>query len=194
MFGEAVQAAAPFVSGALQLSIMAGVTSERIAAATHTERVARAMPNTPALIGQGISGLYARSAVTAQDRAEVEAVLAPTGRSLWLEREEQLDTVTALSGSGPAYIFYICEAMVAAGQELGLSEAQARELALATCGGAAALAQQSGEPLALLRERVTSKGGTTHAALESLRADGVADSLQRAVRAANARAQELGRA
>ncbi|WP_374658847.1 pyrroline-5-carboxylate reductase [Inhella sp.] len=194
VFADAAQAAAPFVGHALQLSIMAGVTSERIAAATHSERVVRAMPNTPALIGQGIAGLYARAAVTELDRAEVEAVLAPTGRSLWLEREEQLDVVTALSGSGPAYFFYVCEALVAAGTELGLSEAQARELALATCGGAAQLALRSDESLATLRERVTSKGGTTHAALESLRADRVAEAIERAVHAAARRAQELGRA
>jgi pyrroline-5-carboxylate reductase len=192
-FAEAAAPVGAQTTQALQLSVMAGVRSETLAAATGSPRVVRAMPNTPALIGQGIAGLYARPAVTELDRAEVEAVLAPTGRTLWVDEEAQLDVVTALSGSGPAYFFYICEALVSAGQELGLSEAQARELALATCGGAAALAQQSSEPLALLRQRVTSKGGTTHAALESLRQDGVGDALQRAVRAAAARAQELGR-
>lgn len=194
LFAEASAAAAPFVRQALQLSVMAGVTSERITAASGSERVVRAMPNTPALIGQGIAGLYARPAVSDLERAEVEAVLAPTGRTLWLENEAQLDVVTALSGSGPAYFFYVVEAMTAAAIELGLHEAQARELALATCGGAAALALKSQEPVATLRERVTSKGGTTHAALESLRQDGVADAFQRAVKAAAARARELGAA
>lgn len=194
VFAEAVGRAAPFVGRALQLSVMAGVTSQRIAAASGSERVVRAMPNTPALIGQGIAGLYARPAVSELDRAEVEAVLAPTGRTLWVDAEDQLDVVTALSGSGPAYFFYVVEAMTAAAVELGLHEAQARELALATCGGAAALALQSGEPVATLRERVTSKGGTTHAALESLRQDGVGDAFQRAVKAAAARARELGQA
>lgn len=194
LFAEASAPAAPFVGQALQLSVMAGVTSERIAAASGSERVVRAMPNTPALIGQGIAGLYARPAVSELERAEVEAVLAPTGRTLWVDEEAQLDVVTALSGSGPAYFFYVVEAMTAAAVELGLHEAQARELALATCGGAAALALQSGEPVATLRERVTSKGGTTHAALESLRQDGVGDAFQRAVQAAAARARELGAA
>ncbi|MFN4116827.1 MAG: pyrroline-5-carboxylate reductase [Inhella sp.] len=194
IFAEASLLAAPFVGTALQLSVMAGVTSSRIVAAVGSERVVRAMPNTPALIGQGIAGLYARLAVSELDRAEVEAVLAPTGRTLWVDNEEQLDVVTALSGSGPAYFFYVVEAMSAAAVELGLPLAQARELALATCGGAAALALQSGEPVATLRERVTSKGGTTHAALESLRQDGVADAFQRAVKAAAVRARELGQA
>lgn len=192
LFAEASAAAAPHVGQALQLSVMAGVTSTRIAEAAATERVVRAMPNTPALIGQGIAGLYARAAVSELDRAEVEAVLAPTGRTLWVEDEAQLDVVTALSGSGPAYFFYVVEAMTAAAVELGLHEAQARELALSTCAGAAALGLQSGEPVATLRERVTSKGGTTHAALESLRQDGVADAFQRAVKAAAVRARELG--
>ena len=194
LFAEAAAPAAPWLAQALQLSVMAGVRSDAIAEAAGTQRVVRAMPNTPALIGQGISGLYARAAVSELDRAEVEAVLAPTGRTLWVEEESQLDAVTALSGSGPAYFFYVLEAMVEAGVQLGLHPGQARELALATCGGAAALALQSDEPLGQLRERVTSKGGTTHAALESLRQDGVADAVQRAVKAAAVRAHELGKA
>ncbi len=194
LFAQAAAPAASWLPQALHLSVMAGVRSDAIAKAAGTQRVVRAMPNTPALIGQGIAGLYARDAVTELDRAEVEAVLAPTGRTLWLEQEAQLDAVTALSGSGPAYFFYVAEAMIQAGLDLGLHEAQARELALATCGGAAALALQSTDSLASLRERVTSKGGTTHAALESLRADGVGDAIQRAVKAAEARARELGSA
>jgi len=193
LFGEAATPAAAWLGQALHLSVMAGVRSSTIADVCGSQRVVRAMPNTPALIGQGIAGLYAREAVTELDRAEVEAVLAPTGRTLWVEREDDLDTVTALSGSGPAYFFYVVEAMIQAGLDLGLHEAQARELALATCGGAAALALQSDEAVATLRERVTSKGGTTYAALESLRADGVGEAVQRAVRAAAARAAELGK-
>jgi len=193
LFAEAAAPASAWLGQALQLSVMAGVRSDTIARAASTDRVVRAMPNTPALIGQGISGLYARAAVSGLDRAEVEAVLAPTGRTLWLEEESQLDAVTAISGSGPAYFFYVVEAMIEAGLQLGLHEAQARELALATCGGAAALALQSEESVSLLRERVTSKGGTTHAALESLRADAVGEAFQRAVHAAAKRAEELGR-
>jgi pyrroline-5-carboxylate reductase len=122
----------------------------------------------------------------------VERVLAPTGASLWVDKEADLDVVTALSGSGPAYFFYFIEAMATAGAQLGLSEQQAMQLALATCAGAAALAQQSEESPATLRERVTSKGGTTYAALCSLEADRVGPAIQRAVLAAQTRARELG--
>jgi pyrroline-5-carboxylate reductase len=193
VFAEAAPPCAPHVCGALQLSIMAGTRTAAIAVATGTERVVRAMPNTPALIGQGIAGLYARPAVDAAGRALAEAVLAPTGRTLWLEREADLDAVTALSGSGPAYVFYFIEAMMQAGTEMGLTAAQARELAQATFAGAAALAAESAEAPELLRERVTSKGGTTHAALSSLQADGVKAAFVRALHAARARAEELGR-
>lgn len=191
MFGEA---AAPVQASeaSLHLSVMAGIRCETISQATGSARVVRAMPNTPALIGQGIAGLFASAAVSAADRQLVEAVLAPTGRSLWVAAEADLDAVTALSGSGPAYFFYMVEAMMAAGVELGLPAEQARELALATCGGAAALGLQSGESPTLLRERVTSKGGTTHAAISSMEAEGVGAAIQRAVKAAQRRAVELG--
>jgi pyrroline-5-carboxylate reductase len=171
---------------------MAGIRSDALKRATGAARVVRAMPNTPALIGQGIAGLYARPEVTLADKALVEQVLAPTGQVLWVEQEVDLDAVTALSGSGPAYFFYVVEAMMAAGVALGLSAEQARQLALATCAGAAALAQQSSDSPAMLRERVTSKGGTTYAALSSLQADGVGEAIQRAVKAAGQRASELG--
>jgi pyrroline-5-carboxylate reductase len=189
------QAAAPcsaHVSHALQLSVMAGIRSDAIATAAGTERVVRAMPNTPALIGRGIAGLYARGAVTASDRALVEQVLAPTGRTLWVEREADLDAVTALSGSGPAYVFYFVEAMMQAATEMGLSAEQGKQLALATFAGASELALRSNDPPELLRERVTSKGGTTHAALTSLEAAGVKTAIVAALRAAQKRAQELG--
>ena len=191
-FRSAAAPAAPFVADALHLSVMAGIRSDAIAQATGSERVVRAMPNTPALIGQGISGLYARGAVTASGRAEVEAVLAPTGRVLWVDREADLDAVTALSGSGPAYVFYVAEAMVRAAVAMGLRAEQGRELALATFAGATALALGSEDGLDVQRERVTSKGGTTHAALVSLEASGVADAFVRALEAARQRAQELG--
>jgi len=192
LFGEAALPCRPHVQQALQLSVMAGIRSEALVAATGAQRVVRSMPNTPALIGQGIAGLYARPEVTAADRALVEQVLRPTGTTLWVEREVDLDAVTALSGSGPAYFFYIVEAMMTAAVEMGLSAEQGRQLALATCAGAAALALQSDESPATLRERVTSKGGTTHAALSSLQADGVGAAVQRAVLAAQKRARELG--
>jgi pyrroline-5-carboxylate reductase len=192
LFAQAAAPCVAHVARALQLSVMAGIRSDTIVRACGSERVVRAMPNTPALIGQGIAGLYARAAVGAAERAAVEQVLAPTGALLWVAREEDLDAVTALSGSGPAYVFYFVEAMMQAAQDMGLSESQGRTLALATFAGATALALQSGDPPALLRERVTSKGGTTHAALSSLEADGVKAAIVKALRAAQQRAHELG--
>ena len=191
-FKAAAVPVAPHLGAALQLSVMAGIRSTAIAAATGSERIVRAMPNTPALIGQGISGLYARAGVDPAGRTEVEAVLAPTGRLLWFEREADLDAVTALSGSGPAYVFFFAEAMVRAAIEMGLSEAQGRELALATFAGASALAQGSADPLDVLRERVTSKGGTTHAAITALQRDRVDAAFVGALKAARDRAIELG--
>ena len=191
-FQAAAAPCAAHVGNALQLSVMAGIRSDAIAKTTGAARVVRSMPNTPALIGQGIAGLFARDAVTAADRADVEAVLAPTGRTLWVAREEDLDAVTALSGSGPAYVFYFVEAMMQAAREMGLSEAQGKALALATFAGATSLAQGSSDPPELLRERVTSKGGTTHAALSALDASGVKAAFVAAMRAAQQRARELG--
>jgi len=192
LFGAAAAPCAAHIAGALQLSVMAGIRSDAIARASGSERVVRAMPNTPALIGQGISGLYARVAVSAAERTQVAAVLAPTGQTLWVDREEDLDAVTALSGSGPAYVFYFIEAMMTAAQQMGLSAPQGKQLALATFAGATQLAATSDEPPQVLRERVTSKGGTTHAALTSLEAAGVKDAFIRALAAAQQRARELG--
>ena len=192
LFREAADAAARYVGSALQLSVMAGIRSEAIVRATSTERVVRAMPNTPALIAQGISGLYARPAVGACERRDVESVLGVTGRLLWVADEADLDAVTALSGSGPAYVFYFAEAMVRSAVAMGLTAEQGRELALGTFAGAAALAQGSKESLETLRERVTSKGGTTHAAITALDAAGVAGAFGGAIEAARRRARELG--
>jgi pyrroline-5-carboxylate reductase len=192
LFAAAAAPCAPFVGRALQLSVMAGIRSDAIVRATGSERVVRSMPNTPALIGQGIAGLYARGAVTAADKATVEAVLAPTGRTLWVAHEQDLDAVTALSGSGPAYVFYFVEAMMQAAAEMGLPPEQGKALALATFAGATALADSSDEPPEVLRERVTSKGGTTHAALTTLDSRGVKAAFVAAIRAAESRARELG--
>jgi len=192
LFKEAAQPCAAHVKGALQLSVMAGIRSSAIAEATGSARVVRTMPNTPALIGRGMSGLYASDAVTVEERAGVEQLLAPTGELLWVEREEQLDAVTALSGSGPAYVFYFVEAMMRAGNELGLTADQARRLAVGTFAGAAALAAQSSEAPEVLRQNVTSKGGTTHAAITTLDERSVMDAFVQALHAAARRAKELG--
>ena len=191
-FQAAAAPCAPHVGSALHLSVMAGIRSDSIARAVASERIVRAMPNTPALIGQGIAGLYARGAVRVDDRASVEGVLAPTGQTLWVGREEDLDAVTAVSGSGPAYVFYVVEAMVQAAFEMGLTAEQGRRLALATFAGATALAQASSDAPELLRERVTSKGGTTHAAISVLEHSGVKAAFVAALKAAQLRARELG--
>lgn len=192
LFQEAATPCAAHVAGALQLSVMAGIRSDAIARATGSARVVRSMPNTPALIGQGMTGLYARPEVDAAGRQQVEALLAPTGRTLWVDDEAHLDAVTALSGSGPAYVFYFVEAMMQAGTELGLSPDQARQLAVGTFAGAAALCGQSDEAPEVLRQRVTSKGGTTHAALTTLDRRDVKAAFVQALHAAADRARELG--
>ena len=191
-FQAAAAPCAAHVGRALHLSVMAGIRTDSIAHATGSERIVRAMPNTPALIGQGISGLFARSAVDAAGRAAVEAVLAPTGQTLWVTREADLDAVTAVSGSGPAYVFYVVEAMVQAACEMGLSAEQGKRLALATFAGSTALALASNDAPELLRERVTSKGGTTHAAISALESSGVKAAFVTALKAAQSRARELG--
>jgi pyrroline-5-carboxylate reductase len=192
VFKEAAAPVAQHLGKALQFSVMAGIRSDAIVAALGTERVIRAMPNTPALIGQGIAGLYARAAVTPQERKDADRLLAPTGRTVWVDREEDLDAVTALSGSGPAYVFYFVEAMVQAAEEMGLTAEQGKQLALATFSGASSLAQASSEPPSVLRERVTSKGGTTYAALTSMESSGVKAAFVKAMKAAQRRAGELG--
>ncbi len=191
-FKEAAAACRAHTDQALHLSVAAGIRSDTLAGWLGTDRVVRAMPNTPALVGQGITGLYARAAVTAAEREQVQAVLAPTGQWLWLEQEAQLDTVTALSGSGPAYVFYFLEAMTQAGVQMGLTEAQAHQLAVATFTGASALAGASNEAPAVLRQRVTSKGGTTHAAITHLDETHVKAHFMEAMHAAADRARTLG--
>lgn len=192
IFAQAALQAGAHTKGALHLSVAAGIRTDSMVRWLGSQRIVRAMPNTPALIGRGITGLFALPAVETHHKATIEAIVGTTGQWVWLEHEELLDAVTALSGSGPAYVFYFLEAMVEAGTQMGLSPAQARQLALATFAGASALAADSPEPLALLRERVTSKGGTTHAALTALRAADVKAHFMAAMESARKRAQELG--
>ena len=196
VFAEAAQPVAPFTNKALHLSVAAGIPTDAIARWLGTERIVRAMPNTPALVGLGMTALFARNSAkggaSADDRALVERVLVGTGQTLWVSDESQLNAVTALSGSGPAYVFYFLEAMQQAGQNMGLPAGQALQLAIGTFAGAAELAKRSPESPAVLRERVTSKGGTTFAALESMRADQVAEHFIAAMKAAEVRSQELG--
>ena len=193
-FATAAAGCARQTAGALHLSVMAGVRSAALMAATGSGRVVRAMPNTPALIGAGIAALFAAPAATSNDRDRCTALLASTGDVLWVEAESQLDAVTALSGSGPAYVFYLVEAMAEAGAGLGLPAAQALQLAVQTVRGSALLAAQSSEAPAVLRARVTSKGGTTQAALDVLEEHGVRAAFVAAIGAAASRACELGEA
>jgi pyrroline-5-carboxylate reductase len=155
-------------------------------------RLVRAMPNTPAMIGAGISGLFALSGVDSEGRSRAAAVLEAVGGILWCERESELDAVTAVSGSGPAYVFYFLEALESAAVELGFSDADARRLALATFSGAIRLVEQSDSETVLLRAQVTSKGGTTEAAIGVLEEAQVKAAFKAAVQAAAERARELG--
>ena len=156
------------------------------------DAIVRTMPNTPALIGKGVTGMVALAGVRAAQRELADAVMRVVGATVWLASEALIDPVTAVSGSGPAYVFYFIEAMQQGAVEMGLSPEQGRELALATFLGAAELAVQSPEPVSVLRERVTSKGGTTYAALCSMGAGGVKEAIIAAMKAAAQRSVELG--
>jgi pyrroline-5-carboxylate reductase len=191
-FRDAAAQARPHLGAALHLSVAAGIRSDSIAAWLGSERIVRSMPNTPALVGKGMTALFARPGVSADDRAQVERVIAPTGEFLWVHEEAHLDAVTALSGSGPAYVFFFLEAMRQAGSEMGLTADQAYRLAVGTFAGAAELARASQDPPEVLRERVTSKGGTTYAAITSMQQDQVQAHFVKALHAACRRATELG--
>ena len=181
------------VSGKLVISIAAGL---RLADLSRWlgghDRMVRCMPNTPALIGEGVAALYALPAVSAEERKRAETILGAVGEFVWLDREALLDAVTAVSGSGPAYVFWFIEQLAASGEKLGLAPGVARQLALRTVLGAARLAAQSGEAPGTLRERVTSKGGTTEAALKVFEQEQLAARFYRALEAASRRGAELG--
>lgn len=191
---EAAAALAPHRDTmAVVLSIAAGIRVDDLARwLGGYRRIVRAMPNTPALIGRGMSGVYADPEVDQNARAAAAQVLEAAGEVVWFEREQALDVVTGVSGSGPAYVFYLLEALEQAAVDQGLTREVARKLAYATFGGAVALAQQSTEEPATLRANVTSKGGTTERGLQVLAAREVARAMREAVAAATARAKELG--
>jgi pyrroline-5-carboxylate reductase len=180
-------------SAPLILSIAAGIRGADLARwLGGYGAIVRTMPNTPALIGRGITGMVAMDGVSAPQKAAADSIMKAVGQTVWLDDEAQIDPVTAVSGSGPAYVFYFIEAMQQAAVEMGLTEAQGRELALATFVGASQLAAQSSDPVPLLREKVTSKGGTTYAALTSMESSGVKEKIIAAMKAAAARGRELG--
>ena len=176
----------------LVLSIAAGIRLGDMSRWLEQMRCVRAMPNTPALIGKGITGLFASADINADDRVLAETICKAVGQSVWVTDEKLMDAVTAVSGSGPAYVFAFLEAMQSAGEKLGLDTDTARKLAYATLEGATQLAQNSSESASVLRERVTSKGGTTAAALEVLNQDGWHAILEKAIAAADQRGKVMG--
>jgi len=182
----------PLLSGQLLISIAAGIRTDDLARWLGSPNVVRAMPNTPALIQSGITGLYAMGAVSAAQRQAAQQILAAVGSILWLEDEAMMDAVTAVSGSGPAYVFLFIEAMQQAARELGFDDAEARRLTIDTFLGAARLADASSDDVSVLRARVTSKNGTTERALLSMEANDVKQHIVAAVHAAAVRAREMG--
>jgi pyrroline-5-carboxylate reductase len=194
-FAEAAEAARKFVGADTRvLSVMAGVTIETLTRELGAQRVVRAIPNTPARIGRGVSAYVASAACTAEDRALVEQLLEPLGSVEAIAAERFMDVVTAVSGSGPAYVFLLAEVLAAAAEQEGLDKDTAMRLAAGTVGGAGALMLESGETPGVLRKQVTSPGGTTEAALDILAAaDGLGPLLRRAVAAAAQRSRDLGK-
>ena len=183
----------PLLENQLVVSIAAGVRAASLSAwLGDYALVVRTMPNTPAMIGAGVTALFALPAVSMAQRKQAETIMEAAGSVVWLEDEALMDVVTAVSGSGPAYVFYFMEAMQQAGMELGLSAVAARQLTLETFLGAAKLAQTSPEDVAQLRARVTSKGGTTEQAILSMQTAGVEAAINQAVYAAARRSKELG--
>jgi pyrroline-5-carboxylate reductase len=176
----------------LVLSIAAGIRLKDMSRWLDHARCVRAMPNTPALIGKGITGLFADTSVNEADRELAKTICNAVGQSIWVSEEKLMDAVTAVSGSGPAYVFAFLEAMQSAGEKLGLDAASARKLAYATLEGATQLAHNSDEHAGVLRERVTSKGGTTAAALEVMKQAGWNEILEKAIDAASQRGKAMG--
>jgi len=177
--------------GQLIVSVAAGITSVSMAKWLGERPIVRCMPNTPALVRQGVSGLFATPQVSAEQRQQAEQLLSAVGVALWLEEEQQLDAVTAVSGSGPAYFFLLIEAMTAAGVKLGLPQETAAKLTLQTALGAAHMAINSDVDAAELRRRVTSPSGTTEAAIKSFQAGGFEALVEKALGAAAHRSAEM---
>ncbi len=178
-------------AGKLVISIVAGAEISTISELLGTDQVVRVMPNTPALVQTGAHGLYATDAVAEKDRNLASQVLAATGLTIWVNTEAQIDAVTAVSGSGPAYFFYLMESMIRAGKNLGLDEKVATELTLQTALGAAQMAITSSNTPAQLRKNVTSPNGTTQAAIEVFDHGQVSQTIQAALAAAQKRSQAL---
>ena len=189
---EAALQIAPVLEDRLVISIAAGIRTQDIARWIGSQNIVRCMPNTPALIRSGVTALYATPVVRPEQCHRAEAILSAVGSTFWLDDEERLDAVTAISGSGPAYVFYFIEAMQQAAYELGVEESQARQMVLDTFLGATKLAENSNDEVAILRSRVTSKNGTTERALLSMDANRVKQDIVDAIHAAAKRSKEMG--
>ena len=190
---EVLETLAPVIGpNTLALSIAAGIDIARLSRGLGMGRVVRTMPNTPAQIGKGITGAVAGPDVSAGDRDAASALLSAAGPVVWFDDERQLDVVTAISGSGPAYVFHLVEALAAAGKKMGLSDANAELLARQTVIGSAALLEADPAPPAVLRANVTSPNGTTAAGLAVLM-EGLTPLIEQTTEAARRRSEELGR-
>lgn len=180
------------IGGALVVSVAAGLSIEALSRYLNgSRRIVRAMPNTPAGIGLGVTGLYADASMGAADREVVQNIFNTVGETVWLSDEAGLHAITGISGSGPAYVFYLLNALKQAAQEQGFTEAEAQRLSLATFKGAVMLAEQSGEDFGVLQQNVTSKGGTTHEAIETFKQHHVAQAIVEGVAASVRRSQAM---
>lgn len=190
---ELAKSIAPQLKQQLVISIAAGIRTEDLSRwMNHHEFIVRCMPNTPAQIQQGITALYAMPKVKETQKAAAEQLLTAVGSTLWLDDENKIDAITAISGSGPAYVFYLIEALHAAALELGLDASQAQQLSMATFKGASLLADSSTTSVSELRKQVTSKGGTTEQGLIALEDANIRSIIQLAAQRAFERAQSLG--
>ncbi|MFC3627417.1 pyrroline-5-carboxylate reductase [Vogesella amnigena] len=189
---EVCLALAPKLGGALVVSIAAGIRADALARWLGSERIVRVMPNTPAMVGKGVSGLYAAANVGEADRAAATSIMQAVGTTTWLAQESGIDDITCVSGSGPAYVFYFIESMIEAAEQSGFSPEEARRLVLATFDGAVELARQSPLPVATLRQNVMSKGGTTERAIFRFEAEGVKQAIIAGAMDCRARSVEMG--
>jgi pyrroline-5-carboxylate reductase len=190
---ELARSIGPIIQGKLVISVAAGITSTSLSTWLTNSAVIRCMPNTPALIQRGMTGLYATDSVSQEQRSLAETILSAIGDTRWFKQESDLDAVTAISGSGPAYFFYVIEVMQLAAEKLGLSAEESRQLVLQTAVGAAEMALQSTLPTAELRHNVTSPGGTTEAALKSLQRADLENIFLEAMTAAKDRSEALSK-
>lgn len=190
---EVAQSLIPFLTKQLIISIAAGIRIENICQWLNNYPViVRAMPNTPAKIQAGMTGLFANAGVSEEQKTMATTILKAAGEIIWVDQESLLDAVTAISGSGPAYVFYLIEALQTAAEQLGLDAQTAKSLSISTFKGASMLAEQSSESVTMLKEQVTSKGGTTEQGLQSLEHSAVKAAIIQAAKKAHARAITLG--